>query len=77
MRLAAEWRFYAKIPNVVIEIDGCVHNTAQAKIAYANKDYVLQSLGIKVLRFKNNQVLYNLPHVLNKIKIATLSACDR
>jgi len=69
--------FYAKIPNLVIEVDGCTHDTEQAKSDDANKDYVLQSLGIKVLRFKNEQVLYNLSYVLNKIKTMTLGTCDR
>ena len=38
------------------------------KIYDQERDLVIQELGIKVLRFKNEEIFNSLPEVLNKIK---------
>jgi Uncharacterized protein conserved in bacteria len=60
--------FYAKVPNLAIEVDGAIHNTQQASLADSNREHVLRTLGIQVIRFSNEQVLNDLNTVLEKIK---------
>lgn len=60
--------FYAKFPRLAIEVDGGIHDTLQAASADQERDLVLQSLGIQIMRFSNDQVLHDLSNVLSKIK---------
>lgn len=53
---------------LAIEIDGYSHNTYKQKIKDLKKDSILQSLGWKVLRFKNKQILDELEHVVTTIQ---------
>ncbi|WP_462249502.1 endonuclease domain-containing protein [Ferruginibacter sp.] len=50
-----------------MEIDGSIHNLADVK----NNDHIrqtdLENLGIKVLRFSNEDILYHLEATLERI----------
>lgn len=60
--------FYCPKANLVIEIDGSHHFIGET-IAYDRiRDDYLSSLGLKVLRFTNNDVLKNMKAVLEKIE---------
>ncbi len=58
--------FYCKEKNLVIELDGSRH--LDAKQYDEERDLYLQTLGIKVIRFWNNDINKNMEGVLLKIK---------
>ncbi|GAB3954182.1 hypothetical protein GCM10028805_39190 [Spirosoma harenae] len=60
--------FYCFEHKLVIEVDGAVHNTPEAKISDAEREAVLCDLGLTVMRFKNDDILYSLTNVLQKIR---------
>ena len=60
--------FYAKKPHMAIEVDGPIHNNKQALSDDSNRDFVLQELGIHVIRFTNEQILSDINRVINEIK---------
>jgi very-short-patch-repair endonuclease len=65
--------FYAREKGCVIEVDGESHYTAEA-IAYDQaRDAYLQSLGLTILRFNNQEIYHQLEGVLETIQ-ATLDA---
>ena len=56
--------FYAPTANLVIEVDGGQHyETAQRKLDVVRDEY-LRSIGLRVLRFSNLDVLRELDNVL-------------
>jgi len=57
--------FYCFKENLAIELDGKIHHFTQAKDK--RRDEILGDLGIKVIRFKNEE-LENIGNVLAKIK---------
>ncbi len=58
--------FYCYKAKLVIEADGPIH---QFKREYDNnRDEVLRALNLKILRFKNAEIINNTESVLNKIK---------
>ncbi|CAM3863720.1 endonuclease domain-containing protein [Rheinheimera salexigens] len=60
--------FYCAKAKLVIEIDGEIHNSIEAKQYDAIRDQVMLSLGLTVLRFTNSQVEASLVEVLAQIK---------
>ncbi|HUC88883.1 MAG TPA: DUF559 domain-containing protein [Candidatus Paceibacterota bacterium] len=58
--------FYCKEKNLVIEIDGSQH--LEAKEYDIERENYMKSLGIKTLRFWNNEIDKNIESVLMKIK---------
>ncbi|HEY3329975.1 MAG TPA: endonuclease domain-containing protein [Capsulimonadaceae bacterium] len=58
--------FYCHQVALVIEVDGKVHDS---QVAYdRERDDVIRSTGINVLRFTNDEVVNNLSWVLKRIK---------
>jgi very-short-patch-repair endonuclease len=64
--------FYCPKVGLVVELDGPIHDS-QA-VADAQRQAYIESLGLRVLRFTNNDVLHNLPKVLETIRQATEAA---
>jgi very-short-patch-repair endonuclease len=60
--------FYCHKLKLVIEIDGGYHQTEEQMLLDAERTATIESQGLKVMRFTNEEVLLNLPEVLNKIK---------
>ena len=60
--------FYCHQLKLIIEIDGSIHELEDVKRNDAIRENHLKSLGLKVIRFKNEEVLNNLEIVLIKIK---------
>lgn len=58
--------FYCHQANLVIEIDGPIHDTQQ--VADAEREAILTRTGLTVLRFNNREVMGNVRLVLNKIR---------
>ena len=52
----------------MIEADGNVHQSDENQTYDLNRTQVLESLGLKVIRFKNEEVLENLSWVLETIR---------
>ncbi|MFN8354841.1 MAG: methionine synthase [Spirosomataceae bacterium] len=53
--------------NLIIEIDGSIHQLPENKISDAERTDWLNSEGYKVIRFTNDEVINNLPYVLDCI----------
>lgn len=59
--------FYCHEHQLAIEVDGSVHNKPEVQRNDAEREVILQDLGLTIMRFSNDDVLYNLQGVLNKI----------
>jgi very-short-patch-repair endonuclease len=59
--------FYCPKAKLVIEVDGGQHFSGEQLENDKNRDAYLLSLGLKVLRFNNNEVLKNLEGVVEVI----------
>jgi len=60
--------FYCPKERLVIELDGEVHFTPEAIEYDKQRTEYLESLYIKVIRFENQEVVYNIDKVLENIK---------
>ncbi len=63
--------FYCSSLKLVIELDGGKHFTEEGLEYDKIREEFMKSLGIKTLRFNNNEVLNNIEEVLIKIKTFT------
>ncbi len=59
---------YCHSKKLVIEIDGSIHNLDDIKIKDEIRQKDLESLGLKVVRFTTEEILYNLELVLKIIE---------
>src|SRR4051812_1339578 len=59
--------FYAEEHRLVVEVDGGQHTPE----VDAERTAWLQAQGCRVIRFWNHEVLWNLPDVLEMIRVAT------
>ena len=60
--------FYCPEEKLIVELDGDLHFDEEAKQYDKQRAKKLEGLGLKVIRFENQDVLYNLEAVLQKIK---------
>ena len=60
--------FYCPEKRLAIELDGSVHEGREA--IDKDRQNLIEANGIKVIRFKNEEILYNLNVFLEKIKEA-------
>lgn len=60
--------FYCHKIKLVVEIDGSVHFTETAKEYDEYRTNVMNSLGIEVLRFTNEEICNDLSNVINAIE---------
>ena len=49
--------FYCARPRIVIEVDGAVHDSADAKERDRARDDLLEAMGIQVIRLRNPDVI--------------------
>ena len=59
--------FYCPKLRLAIELDGKLHNQTDSKIYDSERTKFLESLDIKVIRFKNIEVVKKMKEVLKKI----------
>jgi len=59
--------FYCHKAKLIIEIDGGYHNLPEQFEYDENRDYELENLGLKVLRFTNEDVFYDIENTLKSI----------
>jgi very-short-patch-repair endonuclease len=65
-RLGGGRDFYCHKAALVIEVDGDIHDLQQEDDARREK--VLHEIGLRVMRFRNNEVLKDLSNVVGEIK---------
>ena len=58
--------FYCHKANLVVEVDGDFHDFQKQEDAL--RENALRELGLKVIRFRNEEVFKDLPSVLERIK---------
>ncbi|MEO7993989.1 MAG: endonuclease domain-containing protein, partial [bacterium] len=59
--------FYCHRAKLVIEVDGPIHSSASQREIDRNRDIAFVHAGITVLRYSNDQVLWNHRKVLKTI----------
>ena len=59
--------FYCHELGLVIEVDGGIHDNPEVKERDINRTSELESVGLKVIRFRNEDVLNNMDKVLKSI----------
>ena len=59
--------FYCHFLRFVIEVDGSIHQEAETQVADQEKEAVLKDLRIHLLRITNDDVLFHLEEVMDRI----------
>lgn len=59
--------FYCHSAKLVVELDGGIHKNPEVKENDDNRQHELEGLGLKVIRFSNDEVLLDMETTLNKI----------
>lgn len=60
--------FYCHKLKLVIEIDGSIHDLEESVEYDEERTFELEQLGLKVIRFTNNEVKYKLKYVVTEIR---------
>lgn len=60
--------FYSNKAKLVIETDGGIHSITEHKEYDEGRDYFMNELGLTVLRFTNDEVIYETDTVVETIK---------
>ena len=58
--------FYCHKSALVVEVDGNIHDLQQEEDA--NRERVLREMGLRIIRFKNDEIVQNLFVVVRKIR---------
>jgi len=61
--------FYCPEKKLVIEIDGKIHDQIDKKEQDKNRDAEIKKYDLKILRFKNKEIINNISQALNIIKV--------
>ena len=61
--------FYCPEVQLVIEVDGAYHDAKETQVYDKQRDELMKSLGINVVRFTNMEILNNINNVLKCIRI--------
>jgi len=59
--------FYCHKAKLIIEVDGGYHDIPEQYQYDIDREHELEDLGLKVIRFTNEQVLYNIENTLKEI----------
>lgn len=65
--------FYCDTHRLVIEIDGAVHDNPEAQKYDKEREKYLVELGYRILRFRNEEILFDLETVLTQISHQLIS----
>lgn len=60
--------FYSAAKKLAIELDGKIHLKKDVADYDKQREEFIEAWGIKILRFKNEEIIERLPMVLEKIK---------
>ena len=64
--------FYCNKAGLVVEVDGDIHDLQQKEDA--SREKVLSEMGLRVVRFRNEEVMKNLSAVVGKIREVVLGS---
>lgn len=64
--------FYCPRARLAIELDGPIHTTTDRKIYDKERTGFLESIGIRVIRFRNEEVVSDVENVTKKIHNSSL-----
>lgn len=59
--------FYCHSSKLVIELDGSIHKLPDQKEYDSGRQYELQELGLRILRFTNEEVIHSTEKVIKEI----------
>jgi very-short-patch-repair endonuclease len=65
--------FYCHERKLIVELDGAIHSDHDQQLHDQNRDTFLLSLGLRVLRIPNEQLLESPEKVLDQVRKALLS----
>ena len=68
--------FYCHKAKLIIEVDGGYHDISEQYLYDKNRDSELEALGLKVIRFTNEQVLFDIENTLKKIESDVQVRCN-
>jgi very-short-patch-repair endonuclease len=60
--------FYCHEAKLIIEVDGDVHEQTEVKERDKGREFELEKAGIKIIRFTNEEIYYEMNSVLEKIR---------
>jgi very-short-patch-repair endonuclease len=60
--------FYIHEHHLVIEVDSNHHLSEEARVYDAQRTAILESLGFRIVRFTNDEVLYSFPSVCSHLQ---------
>lgn len=60
--------FYCHELKLVIELDGGIHDDETVKAYDKEREFEINNHGIEILRFPNNDVIYNIEKTITEIK---------
>jgi very-short-patch-repair endonuclease len=66
--------FYCEVAQLVIEIDGAIHDDPTVSENDAHREEVFKARGIATIRFPNRQVYSDIESVLNTIAMACIKS---
>lgn len=61
--------FYCHEKRLIIELDGGVHDIPEQKEYDDGRTYILEERGFRILRFSNEEIIYDVNNVLERILI--------
>lgn len=59
--------FYCSKANVVIEVDGGIHNQVENKEYDLIREEIIKANGIRIIRFHNDEIINNIDTVLKRL----------
>ena len=62
--------FIFRKSKLVVEIDGEYHESREQQLSDTIRSEYLESMGCQVIRFTNEQVLFNPEYVISKLKVS-------
>jgi very-short-patch-repair endonuclease len=67
--------FYCHKANLVIELDGEIHLKREVRLSDKQRSFDIKNMGMRILRFKNEEVMGNIDSVINTINVFLLKYC--
>ncbi len=64
--------FYANSVKLVIELDGSIHDEKSVKLTDEEREAILISYSLNILRFSNDEICNSEDEVVQKIRLAVL-----
>ncbi|MGC9316091.1 MAG: endonuclease domain-containing protein, partial [bacterium] len=60
--------FYCPTLKLVLEVDGDTHYTEEGKTYDAERTYILEQYGLRIIRYTNTEILQSFPAVCEDLK---------